>query len=105
MDIQQNHLLYSTWVTTLLEAVSKNIAMDKSFRANPMFEDSEHVGKAIFAKIIAEKFGEDAAISEISKLWPSTSPGILMDLPAMKTARYRVVKRGLIENYFKFKTV
>lgn len=101
MGIQQNHQSYSTWVTTLLSAVSKNFAVDRSFRCNTYFEDSENIAKAVFAKLITEKFGEKCAIAEIAKLWPSNTYGTLMALPSLETTRTRV-KIKLIENYFKF---
>ena len=102
MGIQQEHQSYLTWVTTLLSAVEKNFAMDnKQFKCNSYFEDGENIAKAVVAKLITEKFGEVVAISELAKLWPSVSYGVLIENRHLGSARTRV-KIKLIENYFKF---
>ena len=100
MGIQQNHQLYSTWVTTLLSAVSKNFGVDKNFKCGYL-EEGENYAKSVVAKLITDKFGEQVAVSEIAKLWPNTTYGILINNGSLKLPR-TFVKIKLIENYFKF---
>jgi hypothetical protein len=87
-------------VKTLLDATSKNFAIDKGFRCHTLLEDSEASAKAVVAKLITDKFGELVANAEISKLWPQSTYGVLMNNPVLQLGRTRV-KINLIENYFK----
>lgn len=101
MDIQQNSPPYSTWVQTLLTAVSKNFA-HKDFLCNSYFEEGDHIAKAMFYQLTKEKFGEEAAIAEFTRLWPKVLHGTVMSKAdtVLASKRY-VVKRNLIKNYLK----
>ena len=100
MGIPQKKKPYSTWVTTLLDAASVNFS-HKNFKCDTYFEDNELIAKSVVAKIMTDELGGEQAIAEITKLWPQTSYGILMNNSALGNDRTRV-KIQLIKNYFKF---